>query len=254
VLNPKKALYNVQDWLEAVINQVKSLLREYIATKTYEELLVEQESIGEAIKTRLKERGWFDTFRCEYGVEIVEKTWLPDGTISDVEAIKVRDITPPAEHQRAATKKKLAEWERDRIIGETMGSLAKMLGLSPEAAPEEIETKLNNNPKAAEVARDFIHRRMGIDGGAYVDVRVPGTSAIGTEIIKILAAWKRMPDGGGKREEKEGGGEEPSDSGKEEKDKDKEGEGKEISNPVQRFFHEKRPMEKIHKQKKKRGK
>jgi hypothetical protein len=38
-------------------------------------------------------------------------------------------------------------------------------------------------------------RKMGIEGGAYVDIRVIGAEGIERMLLNALAAWRRMPTG-----------------------------------------------------------
>lgn len=43
------------------------------------------------------------------------------------------------------------------------------------------------------MVQDLLHRRIAIDGNAFVDIRVQGASGTEQTLLNLLAAWRRMP-------------------------------------------------------------
>ena len=240
IVNPQKALFNVQDWLEKVINTIKALLREYISRTDYQEALSSVKNIGEIIEGELEEAEIMERFRDEYGVELI-----PD-------EIKIKDFSPPEEYQKGAAKKKAAEWERQRRSGDTMGTLVQMIADAWGLEYEEMQATIQNNPDLAEdflkTAKDLTERRIALDSGAFVDIRIPGSSGITNELAKLIALWKGIP--GVKTGE---GGSAPT-LEKEEEKTEKQEKAEKTSEPIQSFWKEKKPMEKWHQQKRQRRK
>lgn len=70
IVNPYKALFRVQNWLEATQNQLKPALREFIATQEFEDLVGQKEEVGVKATKLLKETGIRDTLEQDYGVRI----------------------------------------------------------------------------------------------------------------------------------------------------------------------------------------
>lgn len=113
IINPYKARFRVQNWLETVINRVQPLLRQYIAENTYEELPKKEQKAGEEMWKQLEEAGLVGKkgeFIKRYGVE--------------VRAIEIRQINPPETYRATTLKKLTARYEKD----------AKVVAASAEAA------------------------------------------------------------------------------------------------------------------------
>lgn len=57
IVNPYKALFRVQNWLEATLNQLKPVLRRYIANKTLNDLINKKEGVGREFEDLLRGAG-----------------------------------------------------------------------------------------------------------------------------------------------------------------------------------------------------
>lgn len=101
VVNPYKALFNIQNWLEAVINRSGPLMREYIAEHKFNDLIAKKQQIGGEMRKSLEERGILAEFYNNYGIE--------------VEAIEIKDINPPKEYREATLRPFVAEQDRKAI-------------------------------------------------------------------------------------------------------------------------------------------
>lgn len=100
VKNPYKALFNVQNWLEAVVNRLKPLVRDRITQDTYQRLIQQQGAIGEELyNTSLNIRE--EEFLGRYGIEIRK--------------IEVKDINPGEDYRKATLLGWTAKRDRERI-------------------------------------------------------------------------------------------------------------------------------------------
>lgn len=103
IINPYKALFKVENWLEMVINRIKPGVRDVISTDIYHNLIKRPEAIGDMIYERLaKPGGLIEEFREDYGV--------------DLKKIQVKNINPPEGYREITLREYLAERERDRIL------------------------------------------------------------------------------------------------------------------------------------------
>ena len=99
VINPYKALFTIQNWLEAVANRVKPLIRNETTKDTYENLIVEQKAIGEQILKGAKKLK--TEFKDLYGVELRK--------------IEVKEINPPEKWRETTLLPFIAEEEAEAI-------------------------------------------------------------------------------------------------------------------------------------------
>ncbi len=105
VVNPYKALFRVQHWLEATQNRIKPAFRSFVALKEFEELTKQKEAVEEELDSFLRGTKVDEFIRDNYGVELV--------------AVEVVRIDPAGEWAKtfteAATKKWLAEKDKQQI-------------------------------------------------------------------------------------------------------------------------------------------
>lgn len=106
VINPYKALFKVQNWLETVKNRIKPFIRNTITLESYEELITKTARIGEEIYDTLarEENGEsiLGEFEDRYGIRLRE--------------IGVKEINPPENYRQETLKKWSAERERERTL------------------------------------------------------------------------------------------------------------------------------------------
>lgn len=194
IVNPYKAAFRIQDWLELILNRIKPLFREHVATVTYEELLSETQKVNGELWKKLDEAGLIEEFENDYGVKI-----KPGG-------IEMKDITPPPEYQKASTQKYLAEREAEKRSGETMGAVIQMMASVKGVEVDQIQEEIKNDPELEKEFRrfcqDLIHRKMAIEGGSYLDIRVAGAEGMEKSLLELIATWQRMPLGKSSQKEK----------------------------------------------------
>jgi len=102
IVNPYKALFRVENWLETVVNRTKPAVRDAITLKEYEELIKDKEAVGKTIYERLNGQRLLREFSGRYGV--------------DLRKIEVKEINPPEKYRDDTLKTYLAEKEADQIL------------------------------------------------------------------------------------------------------------------------------------------
>ncbi len=185
VVNPYKALFVAQDWLELVLNRMRPLFREHVAGVAFEDLVKEKQKVGGDLWKKLLTEGLIQEFKDDYGIKIKEG------------GIEMKSISPPAEYQKAATQKYLAARESEKRAGETVGALIDMMALSTGKTPEQVKKEINKSSRIKKefrlLCQDLIHRRMAIDGKSYLDIRVTGAEGPQKSLLELIAAWKKIP-------------------------------------------------------------
>ena len=102
MVNPYKALFKIQNWLETVINRMKPFTRGYITQKEFEMLITEREVLGEGLMKKFKEVGLLDEFENWYGVR--------------VKKVEVKEINPPEGYREKTIAPYLAELEKKATV------------------------------------------------------------------------------------------------------------------------------------------
>lgn len=111
ITNPYKALFRIQNWLEATLNQTRPALREFIGSKQFEELVSalegskEKEMLEKEFNGFLKASAIDEFVREEYGVD------LRKAGIATIDPAGDRGIN----YVEAASKKWEAQREKERI-------------------------------------------------------------------------------------------------------------------------------------------
>jgi len=129
IVNPYKAKFVIQRWLEAVQNRIQPLMRQYIAQYRYEELLKMRHEIGGEMWKELQKAdllGKDGIFYRRYGVE--------------VRAIEVRQIEPPDTLRAVTLKKFEAEREAEAIIARAEGEKTAIIRRAEGEAKRIVET------------------------------------------------------------------------------------------------------------------
>jgi ribosomal protein L23 len=118
VVNPYKAHFAVQNWLETVINRMKPFIRGYITQKAYEDWIKMRGSLGEELKIALDFAGLLKELEEWYGVK--------------VKKVEVKEINPPKEYREKTIAPYLAELDKRAMIlraeGEKQAIITKAEG------------------------------------------------------------------------------------------------------------------------------
>lgn len=97
VLNPYKALFRVQDWLETTLNQFKPVLVGYTGQKLFEELVEAQKQVGDTIHELLKISQIDENLEEDYGIHLKK--------------IGIVNIDPAGERGKKYVEAASKEWE-----------------------------------------------------------------------------------------------------------------------------------------------
>ena len=139
IVNPYKALFKIENWLETVLNRSRTKVRNIITNKAYDDWIKNPEAIETGIKTKLKEKDFLEKeFIDRYGVEI--------------RAIEVKKINPPDECREATLKGRVAEYDRKRILVEA------------DAEAKRLERVGEGESKRIEKVYGTIIKKYGIEG------------------------------------------------------------------------------------------
>lgn len=201
-----RAVYHIENREEEIKSRVENAVRSFLNGLMLEQGiemalggydLLEANRMPKKEVTRLRET--FD----DWGTRLIATTIGDFDLESDL--VKVRG----ERHKRIKEREAASEVAKRRAI-ETVGSLIEMLSEDLGMPREEIQKWLRDKPKkflekyGNIVSRDLdiIHRRMGIDGGAYLDIRTVAGEP-GKTFLDLIALWKRMPPGRPEEERKE---------------------------------------------------
>lgn len=117
IINPYKALFLIQNWLEAVSNRVKPAFRSFVRSKTYDQLQAQKEAVEEEEGSFLHDTKLDEQILEEWGVKFI--------------AAEMGRIDLKPEYQEAASKKWAAEKEAERVLvlaDAEVGRLDKVYG------------------------------------------------------------------------------------------------------------------------------
>jgi hypothetical protein len=124
ILNPYKAKFRIQDWLETTINRMQPLIRQHISQSDYEDLSRNLQATEEELLKKLEDGGLIQEFQIRYGV--------------GVRKIEIRQIEPPEALRKDTLKEYVAEQNRKAKVKEAEGE-AEAIKLVAAAKAEEIE-------------------------------------------------------------------------------------------------------------------
>ncbi len=163
VINPYKAVFVVQNWLETVMNRIISTVRNTFTEDSYKNWISLDIDLADRIINRMKD---FLERECKkhYGIE--------------VRAVEVRDIDPGEEYRKATLQKYLAEREKEAII------------VRAEAEKKRIETvyetiqKYRDLGKLVQVVEAL--KESPKDGTKWI-IPLPGMSDILSKVFSTAA-------------------------------------------------------------------
>ncbi|MCX6764926.1 MAG: hypothetical protein NT148_00050 [Candidatus Nealsonbacteria bacterium] len=125
-----------------------------------------------------------------------ENNW---GVKIEENGIDLRDVVLPDDYQKAAGAGKRLELEADGVASQTVGMIVASMAKSRGKTMAEIQAIINQDPQLQkqfmDTAKDLLERKMAIEKGALVDVRVGGAEGLEKMILSLLAAGKKI--GGG---------------------------------------------------------
>lgn len=204
IVDVYKAAFKVQNWYRIVSNVIISDLRDFIRTKSYEELISSSnQNLNEMIGNRIKLLA--PGILKNYGVNIfwdrvaVVQIATADEEYSratlrmiialkNAEAIKVE--AGAEAFKRSTETMGLALSMLARFVGEAEGDLSKLF----RERPEDFERMYGK--KFAECL-DLVQRAMALEKGKFVDIRSPDAKGGTSDLLSIIMASRLISDGSG---------------------------------------------------------
>jgi regulator of protease activity HflC (stomatin/prohibitin superfamily) len=176
--------------LDDILARFDTLLRERISRLSIDDLLslgAEDLWLGVPEKNipPLKDEKFIRETLLKWGVKVAEK------------GIEIKSITPPPEYAKALAQQREMELKAKGVAAETVGAIVEMMAKSRGKEAEEIQKEIDTDPELKreflKQAEDLIVRKLGIEGNAYLDIRVQGAEGFEKMILDALALWKKIP-------------------------------------------------------------
>ena len=193
VVNPYKAIFRVQDWIELVTGRTMPLFRRYVAVNTFKDLKSKTQEAGGEVWQRLDalvngHPSLIDEFRTDYGAQIKEG------------GVEMKEVTPPKEYQEAAARKYMSEREKEKRMVETVGTVLESLAYSQGKNVSQVQAEIAANATLQklflEIARDMVMRQVAIAGKSFIDIRTEGTGkGLHKTILNAIALWSKISGG-----------------------------------------------------------
>lgn len=167
VINPYKAVFVIQNWLEAVINRMLPAVRNIFTEDTYKDWISTEKDLADRIINHEETRDFLDK-ECKkgYGVE--------------VKAIEVIDIDPGEDYRKATLAEYLAQREKAKVVIGAEAQKEKIL-LEAEAERERLK----------KVAQGEVQRIKKV----YDQIKQYGDLG---KLVRTLEAMEKSPGEGSK--------------------------------------------------------
>jgi len=125
VVNPKKAIFDTANWIEAVINRTRPYVREFIGGKSFKELYVQRKAAADEMMAILENRGMIAEFFNNYGV--------------DLRHIELMGVDPTDEYRAITTAKVEAERKAEATVVAARAN-KKSIEINAQAEKNRIKT------------------------------------------------------------------------------------------------------------------
>lgn len=120
IINPYKAIFNIQKWLEAVINRIKPFIRQYITGDEYEQWIKKKQKLGIGLRNFCN-----NDLQDDEGNPILDEKGQPIKAVLpefrelygvDLRKIEVKAINPPEGYREKTIAPYLAELAKKKTI------------------------------------------------------------------------------------------------------------------------------------------
>lgn len=188
VTNPYRVLFVApHNWVENTLNRLNALFMSWVGTKTLDEILEIKEN---------PEQLWQEVGEHELVQKTLEGEW---GVKVELSGIQMGRIDLPSDFQDAAAQEKKQKLQAAGRSAETVGTVLAMMAHSRGVTIGEIQEEIQGNPEKQkeflEIAKDLVKRKIAIEGGSFVDIRVEGAEGLEASLLNLVTAWHRMPKG-----------------------------------------------------------
>jgi len=201
-----RAVYHIEDRKKSIKKLLENAVRSYLNQLTLDQGIEKAEAGYDLFNDGLKVRNKPATDQLQAELDDWG-TMLHRITIGDFD-LEPDLVRARGEVHRLQKQKEAATHVSQIRSEETIGAAMEMFSNRTGMDREEIERCFKENPASFiekygvmwKEILDIVHRRMGIDGKAYLDIRTNNS------LLDLAALWQRMPMGGGQGgEEKQAG-------------------------------------------------
>jgi regulator of protease activity HflC (stomatin/prohibitin superfamily) len=199
--------------VEDVLARIDALIRERTALLTIDEILsVRAETLWQGWKVKrdekeieippLKEEKLFKETLERWGFKVAEK------------GVDIKSIDPPKAYAEALARRRQLELEAEakrveyKIMAEAraaeiMGTVIEAVSTASGRKRKEVEEEFRKNPeefyRKHKTVIDNAMTKLSMEERAYLRIETPGATGALGDLIRLIAAWQRMPRGRRKR-------------------------------------------------------
>ncbi|MBU0547112.1 MAG: SPFH domain-containing protein [Patescibacteria group bacterium] len=177
VVNPYKARFAVQNWLETIINRMQPIIRQYIAKISYTDLGAVIQTVGGEMWEEMKKSKLVGQYEQEDGILMAEgeRGEFIDQYGVEVKAIEIRQIDPPEEFLKTT------------LLRYTASETAEATKVTAKATKYKTETEAAGERKATILKAEGEAKRMGI---IFEQIKHYGDLG---KLVRTLEAMEKSP-------------------------------------------------------------
>jgi hypothetical protein len=186
VINPYKALFKAPpNWLENVLSRLNALFRDWVATKSLDEIL--------AIRKE-PQKLWQELGNTDLIQKVFKEEW---GILIEENGIQIRDVKLPPEYQRAAAIERMEKMKAAGRAQEILGTVIAAVVAATGKEEREVQKEFEKDPKAFyekhKITIDNIMSKLAMEEEAYLRIETPGATGLLGDFLRLVGAWQRMP-------------------------------------------------------------
>ena len=170
--------------VEDILARISAETRALVTSCGLDELLKLK---GESLWEILKKAKVIEETLGKWGVKLAEK------------GIEIREINLPSEYQKAGAAKKTEEMKAAGRAEQIMGTVISSVATASGKERADVQKEFLENPQAfyqthqSTIANTM--NKLAMEGQAYLKIETPGATGFGGDLLRLIAAWKKMPTG-----------------------------------------------------------
>ncbi|GMX58883.1 MAG: hypothetical protein MCSN_5370 [Candidatus Microsyncoccus archaeolyticus] len=200
IVNPYKALFQMQNWYRGISNFIQGEIRNEVRKQNYSELIAKGERSLDYILIEKLET-LVSLVKDQYGVEI-SKIKIVQISPADKELVKASTRMAVAEFEKKAIKVE-AEAQSYKRSTETMGPIIDMLVSRTGLTLEQIQQETRNNPrefseKYSQIIQEgieLVKTQIAGDKSKYIKIDTSGNNGEGgNPLLDLIATFMAMSE------------------------------------------------------------
>jgi hypothetical protein len=133
------------------------------------------------------------------GAKVIEETLKKWGVVLADKGIEIREIGLPPEYQKAAAAKRAEELRAAGRAEEIIGTVISAVATAEGREKPEVQAEFRADPEAFyrkhQCIIDNTITKLSMEERAYLRIETPGAKGGLGDILRLIAAWQRMPIG-----------------------------------------------------------